>query len=827
MEARIPLDPEEQAVVSEFLARLFVDREAGHWHPLAHYQAQFPGQERRIAHEFAALESTATDPLDGHAPGTLGGYRLERELGCGGQGRVYLAREQASGQLFALKSWNAALVLDPLGRLRMEREVGALARLAHPGLVRSVALGEDQGCPFVLMEYVDGPSLADLLRRSARPEAGLAWPRAERLRLVETVARAAHAAHEAGVLHRDIKPSNVILRADGSPVLIDFGLALTEGLTRITRAGQHVGTPAYLPPEILRGQRFDRRSDVYMLGALLYEVLTLRPPFEAPSRLLLYERILVQSPRDPRREDPHFLAGLWSVIATALAKEPARRYASAEELADDLRRIQEGRRPRVRPQGPLARARALVGRRPRLAAALTVLVLGSIAAALTFQVLGARTRATLARVEHGARVRSAVHLAALAQDADWPETPASLPALDAWLAEVGPLRQELAHSLAAEPATTAELLPLLTRLSAAQESSQRRRDAAARLVQETLVTPAQAWADAARAVAASPLYAGLALEAQLGLVPLGLDPRSGLLECAHPRSGSVPRRDASTGRLAIGPDTGLVFVLIPGGTFRMGSEPPSAGHPAGSANVDERATDTGEWPIRTARVAPFFLSKYELTQGQWLRLSGSTPSRWQPQRDAHDRITLAHPLENVHWRAAQALLARFELELPSEAQWEYAARAGTTTPWSSGEDPGSLPAHANLLDQQAASLWQQPLAPGAPARDGHVEHAPVGSFLPNAFGLHDVHGNVWEWCADAWEFPLAGTPAPRAADGTPMRVLKGGGFDSSAWHGRSARRDYAGELERTFSRGVRPARALRSPPSVAQVSGIPAGGGRW
>jgi len=301
-------------------------------------------------------------------------------------------------------------------------------------------------------------------------------------------------------------------------------------------------------------------------------------------------------------------------------------------------------------------------------------------------------------------------------------------------------------------------------------------------------------------------YRGLRLTPQLGLVPIGMNPRTKLWEFAHLRSGTVSR----DGR--VGPNEGIVFVLLPKGRFHMGAQAEDASAP----NYDPDARPA-EGPVTVVELDAFFLSKYEMTQGQWLRLGdGTNPSRFHAGRagDAGP-ITLAHPVENVSWTMAQSLLARHGLVLPTEAQWEYAARAGTDTPWWCRDEPRALRATDNLLDERGVRLF----APGRtdvaflPVDDGFALHAPVGSFLANPFGLYDVHGNVSEWCLD----PVSDYRAiqPRAGDGLRERsdvrgrCLRGGSMWTPAKLARcSARRDPLPNA-RTFSYGLRPARRIR------------------
>ena len=256
--------------------------------------------------------------------------------------------------------------------------------------------------------------------------------------------------------------------------------------------------------------------------------------------------------------------------------------------------------------------------------------------------------------------------------------------------------------------------------------------------------------------------------------------------------------------------------LIPGGVFLMGEQ-----------NADERAPNyypRAKSALRVHRVSlsPYFLSKYECTQAQWRALTGGqNPSRLPAGKrrswDDLKPITPRHPVSEVTWQECATWLSRWGLELPSEAQWENGCRAGTTTPWFTGSEPASLQGFANISDAYLASHGGQPTwRYTREVDDGHTAHAPVGSFRPNAFGLHDVHGNVFEWCRDTnTAYALSRTLRLRApvrdpvveAFGAQERVFRGGSWLADAEQVRSANR-YFGVRTHRRTTGVRPARSV-------------------
>jgi formylglycine-generating enzyme required for sulfatase activity len=203
--------------------------------------------------------------------------------------------------------------------------------------------------------------------------------------------------------------------------------------------------------------------------------------------------------------------------------------------------------------------------------------------------------------------------------------------------------------------------------------------------------------------------------------------------------------------------------------------------------------------MHQAELSPYFLARHELTQGQWMRLGdGRNPSShappWDRPDDRAEPVTLAHPVENVSFDMCARLLPQHALDLPTEEQWEFACRAGATTPWFTGKTPESLLGYANILDQtagRAVTQWGEPES----IDDGFISHARVGTFKPNAFGLFDVHGNVWEWC--------------HGGTGSPTRsLMRGGGFTGDASDARAAIRMSAQPNIRSLAFGVRPARAI-------------------
>jgi len=396
--------------------------------------------------------------------------------------------------------------------------------------------------------------------------------------------------------------------------------------------------------------------------------------------------------------------------------------------------------------------------------------------------------------------------------------------------------------------TLVKLQGKLDRLEVEQQAQvEQRIDWAKRIGELTRAHPHAnvTWAAARRAVAASALYRGQPIELRdedvIGLVPLGANPVTGLMEFYHlrsawdgrsnPREITIPEHDPKTGAIEVTSETGIVLVLLPGATFTMGAQQKDEDGPnydrqpqalgraiwnsyaikqdAGAvANVvDQLMQVSGRGitsPVHEVTLAPFFLARHELTQGQWARLWSGGAQRRQPSRystgDSNfvgGKLTDSHPVEQVDWTMCDELLTRQGLSLPSEAQWEFGCRGATTTPWLCELD--ELRRYANVSDES----WS----------DDYVVHAPVGSFEPNAFGLYDVHGNVNEWCLDEFGFyegPVRpGDGLRLESDGSASRAYRGGGFSGDKFSTRSASRNRNASTFRTADLGLRAARSLR------------------
>ncbi|MGE3174241.1 MAG: bifunctional serine/threonine-protein kinase/formylglycine-generating enzyme family protein [Planctomycetota bacterium] len=768
-------------------------------------------------------------------PRRIGKYRLLRLLGRGAFGSVHLCEHDGMPGRFALKLLHQGLdSRDVLRRFAAERE--ALLRLDHPGIAHLIDAGETAaGRPFFVMEHIDGDPLLVHCRRH-----GLDL--AQRIRLFLRVLDATAHAHQRGILHRDLSGSNVLVQGQGDaaqPKIIDFGVAksIAEPLVEdgaMTFQGTLMGTPEYMSPEQAQGQlgAIDTRTDVYSLGVQLYELLADQQPIpgvvlRAQGIGTMAQVIARHVPARPSQVAPRPLQAqlrgdLDAIAMKAIAKDREERYASATEFAADLRRYLAHDPVLASPPRTWYLLRKFA-RRHRGRVVLAGLAAAALLAALLVSLHQWRAardaRAQLqrmheelaARAEGGFRLLAsqqrlrAAERAAATLVPPWPDR---VPALQEWLRRYGAPLQALLTELAqrrdelrqqkerAPGRTLADPIDedLLLALDEMHGELQRfcgpggtLRDVQRRLAwAQEVATPALQKDQAEWAATAAALRRdrGYQLAPQPGLAPLGRDPRTGLFEfldlASHPAGAPLPRRDADGG-MPVTADAGVVFVLVPAGSVRLGALRDEPGLPQN----DPLAADD-ELGGRTATLTDVFVARTELTRGQWATLVGDDPPE-QPQL----------PQTDVDWETAAALLQRWGMALPTEAQWEYVCRAGTQTPWWRG---------GTIADAGAV---------------GHFggELQPVAQLPANAFGLFDVHGNAAEWCQD-WKLDY-GAAFLRAGDGlqllpTPMRLpelraVRGGSAASGPAAARSSARAGRPPLAREPMLGLRPVRAVVRP----------------
>ncbi|MCY2993224.1 MAG: SUMF1/EgtB/PvdO family nonheme iron enzyme [Planctomycetota bacterium] len=662
----------------------------------------------------------------------FGHFELQEQLGAGAFGTVWKARDTKLDRIVALK-------IPRRGQLTAEelekfvREARAAAQVQHPSIVGVHEVGREGDTVYIVSDYLDGVSLHDWLSASSFT------PR-DAADLCAKLAGAIHQAHEQGVIHRDLKPANILLNKAGEPFITDFGLAKREsGEITMTLDGEILGTPAYMSPEQARGQghHVDRRADLYSLGVILFRLLTGRLPFEGNFRMLL-KQVLKDDPPRPRRLNAKMPRDLETICLKCLEKDPAKRYATGQDLADELHRFLRGEPIHAQPTGRVVWAWRCCRRNPVIVvlSLSTCLVLAAGAGVTAYVVVNAMGPAT---AELSPDSATSLELA------DASESPAQT-------------RERRGDDLLAERSEPADSEPAARPSAPVAEVD---RDIPAK-PPRSAARPANPPHPASQVTANSP---GVAK-----------DPKN--LE------RPTPAKEEPALRFGIINSLGMKLVLIPSGEFLMGS-------PDSIAEAD--AKEKPQHRVQITR--PFYLGVYEVTQAQYQKVVGSNPSHFKGD---------SLPVETVSWEDAVAFCKRLSevaeerlagrtYRLPTEAEWEYACRTGSTSKYSFGESEAELEKYA----------WYD-------KNSGKRTH-PVGANQANVWGLYDMLGNVWEWCQDGYGPYEAGPVTDPSGPGSASyRVDRGGSWINTSAFCRAAYRYWSSPSFRCDSLGFRLA-AVQSP----------------
>ena len=633
--------------------------------------------------------------IKGFSPGqkVLGRYKLVRILGRGGMGVVWLARDEELEREVALKFLPEIVALDPEAVADMKRETRRNLDLTHPHIVRIHDFMSDGRTAAISMEYVNGASLSALkLEKADR-----IFTPAELRPWLEQLIDALHYAHaKAKVVHRDLKPANLMITREGDLKVADFGIArgIADSVSRVSVQAGSSGTPVYMSPQQMLGEKAAVTDDIYALGATLYELLTSKPPFYSGNVILQVQSKAAPSMAERRKEldvsgEP--IPAEWEeTIAACLAKEAKDRPQGAGEVAERLELTTKDTKSTKQKTENDRKGRANRPAEPQV---------GQLAAS-----------AEASREGRNLKTLSPANGNALGSARSTSKTPlyASLIAGVLLLAGLGYYfgiyvpEQDLAKRQAAS----------INAVNEQKDRIERERTAA---------------------------------EA------LGVG--GGMGKSAKPKSHPQPGQPWTI------PDLNLMLQPIAPGTFTMGS--------ASGRSSDER-------PLTQVTITkPYWLGQTEVTQAQWQAVMGSNPSNIKG-----DNL----PVEHVSWndamefcrkltereRAAGRTPEGHTYTLPTEAQWEYACRAGTTGDYAGSLDPmGWYAANSGSTTQ------------------------PVGQKQANAWGLHDMHGNVWEWCADLnGNYPGGVITDPTGPPSGSLHVTRGGGWDSPADNCRSSLRNW-------------------------------------
>ncbi len=842
--------------------------------------AQAP-QEQEISAESESLKarmnrlqsrSTATDTPR---------YRSEKPIGQGGMSEIVSVWDEDLRRKVAMKlglSGGRAEVSNPQTASLVERflrEAQVTGQLSHPGIVPVYELGvDDDDRIYFTMQLVTGRTLHEIYDLVAAAQEG--WSQTRALDVLVRVCDTMAYAHSKGIVHRDLKPANIMVGEFGEVYVMDWGVAklLTESDSDVgpdqatdlaeTMAGSVLGTPSYMSPEQAMGQQgeMSAQSDVYALGALLYEVLTGQVPYVATGERLDATTVLMRVRSGPPRPieplNPSVAPELVAICEKAMRRDSSARYPDATGLAEDLRAFLENRVVRAYATGPIAELGKWVRRNRAIAAAglfALIALIGGLMASLAFYG-EARDKEAQSRL----RLDDLLDLSAISilEDLErrahdlWPARLATATAMQTWIDEASKLKTQLpklrtkldalratAHLTDDQPTRyvfvgDSELTAqekewqhklrssLVERMQKFVDGPTRRKEVAGlhgtslAAIEERLSfslsiadrttldpEPARLW-DKVLADLRDDVRFEEIKTPVVGLVPLDKNPRTGLWEFWHVATGDrpKPRVDVSPGanRWDIGASTGMVMVLIPSGSYLMGCQLTDSDKP----NYDPYP-NRSDLPVSERSVSAMLVSKYEMTQAQWLYITGNRVSRFYAGRTwGGDMSTWSSPVERVSGREAINTLWTRGLRIPLESEWEYFTRAGTTTSWWTGSDPSSVMGAANTADKTMKSTGGAAAVHSDAWDDGYGIHAPVGSYRANPFGLHDVIGNVFEWCYDY-----------RHSDVDSVRVdpefgiMRGGDFFNSSIDGRSAFRAKMKLDDATPGTGVRP--VLRRP----------------
>ncbi|MCY3017500.1 MAG: SUMF1/EgtB/PvdO family nonheme iron enzyme [Planctomycetota bacterium] len=707
----------------------------------------------------------------------LGPYKLLKKLGEGGMGAVYLADDTSVGRKVAVKVLPKKYSEEREFLTRFRREAQATGKLNHVNIVMAYNVGEDAGTHYYAMEYCEGETLDQILKR----DKVIPWDAATGV--IIQVARGLKHAHDHSLIHRDIKPANIfICKPMGLPEgaqaetfaegfvakILDLGLSKSiEGGEQsfYTQTGVALGTPHYISPEQAKGEKgIDGRTDIYSLGATFYHLVTGQTPFSGTTAGVIMAKHLTDELTNPQDINPDIPDGVAQVIARMMAKEPADRYASCKELLDDLGLVIDGKMPSSQAID-VGKSSVAVARAPRRAVTAPRKTGGPLPP------VGTRQQQPVAE-----RRRTGRHAA---DDVPMQEVPAAAPA-------------SRRNVYIAAGVLGIGLITFIAALVFSGKQDVGKPDTTPAPPDTHTVTP-DAGTPKVEPVVAKP------------------EPRTWPLHDGKEPIADYAKRVGlpATETLDLGGGVKMEFVLVPAGKFVMGT-----------MTERDHGHQSRQGPAHEVTISkPFYMGKYEVTVGEFRAFANG--ARYQTDAEKCGKGTTdkdqevsginwrtpgflqdeTHPVCVVSWNDAQAFCRwatgvaqpsklRYVVRLPTEAEWEYACRAGTTTRFYSGDK-----------DDKAMSetMWHD-------GNSGLMPH-PVGKKTPNAWGLYDMLGNVWEWCEDGlsddyyWESPPVDPTGPLTAE---RRVVRGGSWNRGSWFSRSASRGGQYAYMRSAVQGFRP-----------------------
>jgi formylglycine-generating enzyme required for sulfatase activity/serine/threonine protein kinase len=746
-------------------------------------------------------------------PVQFGPYTDVRPLGKGGMGAVYRAHDPRLRREVVLK---VCLRDDnPEALERFRREGRAAAGLAHTNLCPVYEFDVRDGIAYLVMAFVEGPTLSEWVGQRG----GLS--QREATLLVAKLAAAMQVAHDSGVVHRDLKPSNIIINKRGEPVILDFGLArqLDDPASRLTQQGAIYGTPAYMAPEQAGGDpaQVGPAADVYSLGVILYELLTGEVPFTGPLRSVL-ARLLTEPPKPLHWLNPAVHPTLEEICLKALAKEPEERQHSMTELATSLSEADgtlpstamspaPGRQPvpetmvathSDHPQQrtvPTTVSSPLAGRRrrfPWLTITVILIFLGVLGSGAWLAVHAWRERGKTA-TDNEARADNDGKPNRTDPPRPEPEPKKDPPKDPPQPRPELTLRAPRELPLTAGEAQTVRLE--VERMNCAGPITLRAEQLGAGLSANEGHIKAGQSEGSLRFSAASTTATGeytIRLVADAAGVRATAELRLLVRPKPEPRAPEAPNQVT----LALGGGVTLKMVRIPakGKSFWMGSPKSEEGRNPWEKQFDAEEQHEVEFTY------DYWLGVTEVTQRQWLAVMGDkNPSYFCKDGDGKDKVvgmnTDDFPVERVSWTDAKEFCRKLtdklndghEYRLPREAEWEYACRGGASSKDSFPFYLKSGPSRS--LSGGLVNFWSENPYGEGKAGTPLKRTAEVRTFpeAVNAFGLYDMHGNVWEWCEDWYgEYPKGKVTDPRGPDEGSDRVFRGGSWGNDGQGCRAA-----------------------------------------
>ena len=718
----------------------------------------------------------------------LGNYVLLEKLGEGGMGAVFKAKHKMMGRIVAIKVLSAAGLKDQRAVDRFQREVRAAAKLQHPNIVKAFDADHAGEQAFLVMEYVPGVDLAQRVKQQGPVEVETA------INYIRQAGYGLEAAHRAGIVHRDIKPANLVLDDKGVVKILDMGLARIEHdeeQQNLTNTGQVVGTVTYMSPEqAMSTKHVDARTDIYSLGCTLHYLLTGSAPFKGETAMQTLMAHRLEPIPDLRATLPHVSPELQAVYQRMMAKAPNDRYANMTECLAALAALQPSAKlDTTARQADVTQEASDVALSNFLFAASNVAAWDAPPAADT-----ATSQADVTTDLSPSSTNPSVLPAR-----SWFQKPVGLASLGAGLVCLlltvvfmlktpsGMLIIEID-----EPGATVSVdgdQKVLIQRPGGQQAVQVDVDHH----QHELKVTKDGFTIFTRqfSMKGQPEHSIRVRLEPLAKPPVVSTPppvRTG------PFFGQSPGEERSDNSLS------MKFCWCPPGKFMMGS-------PEKEKERDAKQ----EAQVEVTLTQGFWLGKYEVTQAEYERVMGKNPSAFSATGTSKEKVTgldtSRFPVETVSWldaeeylkklteqeRAAGRLPEGWEYRLPTEAEWEYACRAGTTTATAFGDA---------LSNKQANFKGDAPYN-GAEKSPSLGRTTTVGSYAPNAWGLYDMHGNVYEWCQDWYGSKLTGGTDPVVAQAASNRVRRGGGWNVSGGLCRSADRGGHTPGPRLFNLGFR------------------------